>query len=90
MSLIFSYEFFNSCDTEFVPADSISLVDFFSPIEVDLIDYEPSSLGSIESSLVNSALTFPSIEDSKVTCVFAKVTCIRSFLTNVILMLLFL
>ena len=24
----FSYEFFNSCDTEFVPADSISLVDF--------------------------------------------------------------
>ena len=34
----FSYEFFNSCDTEFVHADSISLVYFFSPSEVDLID----------------------------------------------------
>ena len=42
----FSYEFFNSCDIEFVSADSISLVDFFSPSEVDLIDYKPSSLGS--------------------------------------------
>ena len=37
----FSYEFFNSCDTEFVPTDSISLVDFFSPSDVDLIDYKP-------------------------------------------------
>ena len=37
----FSYEFFDSCDTEFVPADSISLVDFFSPSEVDLTDYKP-------------------------------------------------
>ena len=34
----FSYEFFNSCDIEFVPTDSISLVDFFSPSEVDLTD----------------------------------------------------
>ena len=35
----FSYEFFNSCDTEFVPTDSISLVYFFSPSEADLNDY---------------------------------------------------
>ena len=43
----FSYEIFNSCDTEFVPTDSISLVDFCSPSEVDITDYKPSSLGSI-------------------------------------------
>ena len=86
----FSYEFFNSCDIEFVLVDSISLVDFFSPSEVDLIDYKPSDLGTIESSFVDSALTFPFVEDSKVTCVSTKVTCIRSFLLNVILMLLFL
>ena len=54
----FSYEFFNSHDTEFVPIDSISLVDFCSPSEVDLIDYKPLSLGPIESSSVDSALTF--------------------------------
>ena len=41
----FLFEFFNSCDTEFVPADSISLVDFRSPSEVALIDYKPSDLG---------------------------------------------
>ena len=34
----FSYEIFNSRDTEFVLADSISLVDFFSPSEVDITD----------------------------------------------------
>ena len=43
----FSYEFFNSYDTEFVLADSIYLVDFFSPSEVDLTNYKPSSLGVI-------------------------------------------
>ena len=86
----FSYEFFNSCDTEFVPIDSISLVYFFSPSEVDLTDYKPSSLGSIESSSFDSSLTLPFIEDSKVTCVSAKVTRIGSFLLNMILMLLFL
>ena len=86
----FSYEFFNSCDTEFVPTDSISLVDFCSPSEVDLTDYKTSSLGSIESSSVDSVLTLPFVEDSKVTCVSSKVTCIRSFLLNMILMLLFL
>ena len=47
MSLIFSYEFLSSCDIEFVPADSISLVDFRFSSEVDLIDYKPSSLGPI-------------------------------------------
>ena len=41
----FSYEFFNSPDIEFVPTDSISLVDFCSPSEVDLTDYKPLSLG---------------------------------------------
>ena len=46
----FSYELFNSCDTKFVPTDSISLVDFFSPSEVDLTNYKASSLGAIESS----------------------------------------
>ena len=86
----FSYEFFNSCDIEFVPTDSISLVDFCSPSEVDLTDYKPSGLGPIESPSVDSALTLPFIEDSKVTCVSAKVTCIGSFLLNMILMLLFL
>ena len=86
----FSYEFFNSCDIEFVPVDSISLVDFLSPSEVDIIDYKPSSLGSIESSSVDSSLTLPFIEDSKVTCVSTKVTRIGSFLLNMILMLLFL
>ena len=55
----FSYEFLSSCDIEFVPADSISLVDFLFSSEVDLIDYKPSSLGPIESSSVDSALTFP-------------------------------
>ena len=54
----FFYEFFNSHHTEFVPAESISLVDFCSPFEVDLTDYKPSSLGSIEFSSVDSALTF--------------------------------
>ena len=63
----FSYEFFNSCDIEFVLVDSIPLVDFFSPYKVDLTDYKPSSLGAIESSLVDSSLNFPSIEDTKVT-----------------------
>ena len=68
----FSYEFSNSCDIEFVPADSISLVDFFSPSKVDLTDYKPSILGAIEYFSVDSVLTFPFVEDSKVTCVFAK------------------
>ena len=75
----FSYEFFNSRDTEFVPADSISLVDFFSLSEVDLIDYKPSSLGAIDSSSVDSTLTFHFVEDSKVACVSSKVTCIGFF-----------
>ena len=39
--------FLNPRDTEFVPADSISLVDFCSPFEVDIIDYKPLSLFSI-------------------------------------------
>ena len=37
----FYYEFFNSYDTEFVPADSMSLDDFFFSSEVDIIDYKP-------------------------------------------------
>ena len=86
----FSYDFFNSCDIEFVPTGSLSLVDFFSPYKVDLIDYKLSSLGSIESSSVDSSLTLPFLEDSKVACVSAKVTCIGSFLLNMIMMLLFL
>ena len=49
----FSYEFFNSCDTAFVPTESISLIDFCSPSEVDLTDYKPSSLGAIESSSIS-------------------------------------
>ena len=47
-------------------------------------------LGTIESSFVDSSLTKPFVEDSKVTCFSAKVTCIGSFLLNMILMLLFL
>ena len=76
--------------TEFVFAESISLVDFVSPYEVDITDYKPSRLGAIESSSVDSALTFPFVEDSKVACVSTKVTHIKSFLMNMILMLLFL
>ena len=38
----FYYEFFNSRDTEFVPANTISLVDFCSLSKVDLTDYQPS------------------------------------------------
>ena len=53
----FSFEFFNSFDTEFSLVDSISLVDIFFPSEVDLNDYKPSSLGAIESSSVDFALT---------------------------------
>ena len=53
----FSFEFFNSCDTEFALADSISLVDIFFPSEVYLTDYKPSSLGAIESSSLHSSLT---------------------------------
>ena len=45
----FCYVFFNSHDTELVPTNSISLVDFFSPSEVDLTDYKPLILGAIES-----------------------------------------
>ena len=70
----FSYRFFNSYDTEFVPSDSISPVDFFCSSEIDLIDYKPSVLGTIESSLVDSNLTTLSVEDSKVACVSTKVT----------------
>ena len=65
------------------------LLIFFSPSEVDLTDYKPSRLGAIEYSFIDSTLTLPFIEDSKVTCVSTKVTCIRTFLLNMILMLLF-
>ena len=86
----FSYEFFNCCDIDFVPADSTSLVDLFFSSEVDLTDCEPSGLGTIESSFVDSTLTLPFVEDSKVACVSTKVTCIKYFLLNMILMLFFL
>ena len=43
----FSYEIFNFCDTKFVPADSISLVDFFFPSEVDLSDHKSLGLSTI-------------------------------------------
>ena len=68
----FSSRFFNSYDTEFVPTNSISLVDFLFSSEVDLIDYKPSDLGTIESSFIDSTLNTPFIEDSKVTCVFCQ------------------
>ena len=86
----FSYEFFKSYDTEFVPTDSISLVDFFSPSKVDLTNYKSLGLGIIESSSVDSALTTPFVEDNKVASVSTKVTCIRFFLLNMILIFLFL
>ena len=60
---------------------------FFSPSEVDITDYKPSSLSATESSSISSSLTLPFIEDGKVTCVSAKATCIESFLLNIILML---
>ena len=55
-----------------------------------MIDYKSSSLGTIESSLVNYALTTRFVEDSKVATVSTKVTCIKPFLFNIILILLFL
>ena len=56
----------------------------------NIIYYKPLGLVTIESSSVDYSLTTLSVEDSKVACVSAKVTCIRSFLLNMILMLLFL
>ena len=86
----FSYEIFNYYDTEFVPAKSISSIDIFFSSKVDITNSKPLGLGTIESSFVDSALTMPFVEDSKVACVSAKVTCIKCFLLNMILMLLFL
>ena len=86
----FSYEFFNYRDTEFVPADSISILVFSFSSELDLTNYKPSNIGTIDSYFVDSSLTTPFVEYSKVPCVSTKVTCIISFLLNVILMLLFL
>ena len=43
----FSYEFFNSCDIEFVPTNFISLVYFLFPSEFDLIDHKSPDLGTI-------------------------------------------
>ena len=85
----FSYEFFNSCIV-FVPTDSTSLVDICFCSEVDHIDFEPSCLGTIDSSFLDSSLNTPFVEDSKVACDFAKVNYIEYFILNVILMLLFL
>ena len=79
----FSSRFSSSYDTEFVPIDSISSIDIFFSSEVDLTNCKPSVLGTIGSSLVYSTLTTPFVEDSKVACVSAKVTCIESFLLNV-------
>ena len=81
---------FYSCDVEFVLADPIIYVNFRFPPEVYLIDYKSLGLGTIESSLVYSALTMLFLEDSKVVNVSTKVTCIGSFLLNIILILLFL
>ena len=44
----------------------------------------------IESYFIDSSLTTPFVEDNKIACVSSKVTCIRSFLLNMILILLFL
>ena len=63
-----SYEFFNSCDTEFVPANSISLVDICFYFEVDIIYHEPSDLGTIESSFIDSSLTSPFVEEKSCMC----------------------
>ena len=68
----------------------LCLVDFCSPFEVDIEDYKPLSLGTIESSLVDSTLNLPFVEDSKVTSISTKVTCIGYFLLNMIPMLFFL
>ena len=86
----FSYEFFNSYDIEFVPTDSTTLVDFFFSSDVDLIDHKTSVLGTIESSSVDSSLTTPYVEYSKVACVSAKVTCVIYFLLNMIGLCIFL
>ena len=40
----FSYEFFNSHDTEFVPADSTSLVDFVLLLRLILLIINPQAL----------------------------------------------
>ena len=82
--------FFDSNDTELVPADSITPVNFIFPFEVDFIDYKSLGLGTIESSLVNSTLIMALIEVSEAENVSTKVTCIRSLLLNMILILLFL
>ena len=85
-----SCRFFDTCDTKFVPRQSITPVNFSFSSEVDLIDYKSSGLGTIETSLVNSALTMPLVEDRKVVIVSTKVTYIEYFILNMILILLFL
>ena len=85
-----SCRFFNSSDTKFVPIDYITPINFIFPLEVDLIDYKSLGLGTIESSSASSVSTMPFREESKNKTISTKVTCIRPFLLNMILILLFL
>ena len=81
---------FGSCDTKSIFADSISSNNFIFSLEVELTDYKSSSLGTIETSSIDSALTMPFVEDIKVENVSTKVTCIGSLFLNMIIILLFL
>ena len=86
----FDCRIFYSHDAESVPIDSITSINFSFTLEVDLIDCKSSGLGTIDSSSVSSSLIIPLVEDSEVANVSTKVTCIRSLVLNMILVLLFL
>ena len=57
---------FYSHDDDFVPTNSITSFNFDLPFNFDMVDCRSSGLGTIESSLVNSNLIMPIIEDIEV------------------------
>ena len=63
---------------EYVLADSVTLDNFRFPLEVDLLDYKSSGLGTIDPFFISSSLTIPFIDDVKVANVSTKVTYIES------------
>ena len=64
--------FFDSCDDDSILVDSIIYFSFNIPLEFDLIDYRSSSLGDLDSSLVNSALVINIVEDIEVGNILSK------------------
>ena len=84
------YIIFYFCNAESVPAYYNTSFKFGIPIEFDLADCKSSCLFTTESSSINSSLTMHVVEENKVANVYTKVTCIKPFLLNMILILSFL